>query len=282
MDPSTTSDTEGAEGAGPGGGAKQAGETSLVPVSARIFAAVVGIGLVVTGAIAVFVTANSAGAASLVAAGTVIGALAMFANRIQSVEGGGVKLQLEAAAVAATAKLQAARQAEQAGHRELAETLRDEAQLLMSAVQPVAAQYENVRLRESSSWDRTAKLERVMQQVREMAPSDFADPGSVSRLFDSGTDGNRIAAIALMQANPALASTRITLAAIRNPRSNFEQYHALRVAEAVVARDPEGPDACELLAAVAQALHNRQLGSADSDRNALARRILAMAPPANG
>jgi hypothetical protein len=250
----------------------------LVPVPVRVIAAVVGAALVVTGAVAVFVTSNSAGAAALVTAGTVIGALAMFANRIQSVEGAGVKFEFQAVA-AATARLRAARQAEQAGNSELAETLRDEAQLLMSAVGPAAAQYETVRRDEIRSWDRTSKLERVMRQIREMAKSDFGDPGSVERLFDSDTDGNRIAAIALMQANLSLASAAVTVRAIERPRSNFEQYHALRVAEAIVARDPRAEEAHQLSAVVDRTLQSGLLGPKGSDRRALAARILAMTPP---
>jgi hypothetical protein len=121
-----------------------------------------------------------------------------------------------------------------------------------------------------------------MGQIRDMARSDFADPTSVERLFDSDTDGNRIAAIALMQGNLSLASATITIRAIERPRSSFEQYHALRVAEAMVARDSATPEAHELSAAVSQMLQDEQLGPKGSDRRTLAARILAMTAPAHG
>ncbi len=65
-----------------------------VPGWARFTAATVGTSLTAAGTVAVFVTSNSTGAASLVVAGVVVGALGMFANRIQSLEAGEFKVVL--------------------------------------------------------------------------------------------------------------------------------------------------------------------------------------------
>jgi hypothetical protein len=251
-------------------------DTSKLSVPVRVIAGVIGTGMIVAGAVAVFTTSNTAGAAALIIAGTVASVLTMFADRIRSIEAAGFKLQLEAAA---TAKLQAAQQAERAGYTELAEALRDEAQLLMSAVRPSADRYEDLRRQQGAGRERTAKMERVVQQLRETARAGSADRRSVERLFESGTDGNRIAALAHMQANPALAQTKIVTEVLRNPRSNFELYHALLITEELAAKDGSSSEAGELRAIVDQLDQSGRLGRPDSDRRTVASRILAMSEP---
>lgn len=58
----------------------------------------------------------------------------------------------------------------------------------------------------------------------------------VARIFATGTDGNRIAALALVRGDPRLVSADILVAAITDSRSTFEQYHALVAAERSVGR----------------------------------------------
>jgi hypothetical protein len=198
----------------------------------------------------------------------------MFANRIQSFEGGGLKVQLGAAAAS---KLKAARRAELAGQPDLATKLRDEAQLLISAAQPVASQYEDLRLQETPSWERTAKLERLVENAREMASS-FAEPRAVEQLFDSGKEGNRIIAIAMMQANPALWSVRVAAEAIEKPKSAFEQYHALRAAQTLVAEHPDSASSIQLRDVIYRGLKGGQFGAQKSARCNLAVHILSMIP----
>jgi hypothetical protein len=95
--------------------------------------ALVALALIAIGVAAVFKTNNSTGSGALVAAGVAIGALAMFANRIQTIDAAGVKLQLAQAAVSS---LQAAQQADRAGRSDIAEVLRDHAGRLISAAAP--------------------------------------------------------------------------------------------------------------------------------------------------
>lgn len=250
-----------------------------VPVPARIFAAFIGTCLVIAGAVAVFVTTNSAGAASLVVAGIVIGAMGMFANRIESFEGGGFKIQLAANMLAK------ADEAERAGDAERAGILREEAQQLMSAVGPISADYDDLRRRKGSSRARTATMESLVRLTRDMAKG-HVTPDSVEQLFHSGSDGDRITALGLMQGNTDLANTEVVIDAISRSRSAFEQYHALLVAEALVAQDPTSPDASKLRATVEQAVRSGRFGPG-SDRSVVANRILASpgsaaAPPPSG
>lgn len=111
-----------------------------------------------------------------------------------------------------------------------------------------------------------------------MADSSFTDPQSVEHLFNLGTEGNRITAIALMQTDPALASARVASDALENPRSAFEQYHALRLVEAIAARQPESADAGQLRVIVDRLLRSGRFGAQNSDRCNLAARILSMIP----
>jgi hypothetical protein len=198
-----------------------------------------------------------------VAAGTVVGVLGMFANRIQRMEGAGLKLELAAAAIST---LEAAKDAEQQGRPEVAEALRNQAQSLISAVEPLALKYEHLRREIPSGWNRTVELERLTaDQGKLLAPS-YPDVASVERLFDTGTDGYRFSAIAIMEQNPAVASPRAVAAAVQDPRSKFEQYHALKVIEAMAIRDPLSPKLAELRSVIASELSGGNLGSDEPPR----------------
>ena len=59
-------------------------------------------------------------------------------------------------------------------------------------------------------------------------------PEEVIQRFQTGTDGDRLAAIQQLQGNPNPACFQFILEAIRNPRSPFEQYRALLVAQAML------------------------------------------------
>jgi hypothetical protein len=157
-----------------------------IPGWAQWLAASVGGALAATGAVAVFVTNNSAGAGSLVAAGVVVGALGMFANTIQSVKGGGVELVL---ARAAASTLEDAEEAEQQGQTAVAQALREQAKHLMCDVEPFASRYEQLRRDNPSGWTRTLELERLSaESARILAP--YVDRACVEELFDAGTEGN--------------------------------------------------------------------------------------------
>lgn len=242
----------------------------------RVLAGVLGIAALGAGAVAVFVSTNTVGTGALIAAGLVLTAFGVFGDRIATIEGGGLKLGLEAAA---ESRYVAAEAAERAGHLEEAASLRTEADRLLSAAGSVASRYEDVRARVPSSWERTSSLEAILQQARDMAGL-AAGPAAVKTLYESGSDGNRVAAIAMMQSRPGLATVSALADAIASPRSAFEQYHALRAAETAVAAALPPDDVQELQAVVHKALTTGTLGARDSDRCRLAERILQMGPPA--
>ncbi|HET9254693.1 MAG TPA: hypothetical protein VFO16_05770 [Pseudonocardiaceae bacterium] len=228
---------------------------------------VLGISLLATGAVAVFVTTNSVGASALIAAGTVVIALALFANQLESVEGGGVKLQLRAV----ESKLEEARLADAAGDIENAARLRTEAQLLFSAIEPIASKYEEIRESSPYSRERTEKMSDLVRQARQMANLGFVSPEAIEQLFDSDQDGNRIVALGLMRGEPRYANANIAVKAIRRPRSGFEQYQALRICQDLVAGNAGPGELKAIREAIAVAGAN---GSLDTRRD-LADEILA-------
>jgi hypothetical protein len=246
-----------------------------VPAGAQWAAAIVGTALTATGAVAVFVTNNAAGAGSLVAAGVVVGALGMFANKVQSVKGGGLEFVL---AAAAKSTLEAAEVAEEHGRSDVAEALRQQAQFLASAAEPFAAKYEQVRRDSSSGWNRTLELERMSADLGPLLASSVPDRAAVEKLFDTGRDGNRWSAIAVMEHKPEIASPRVVAEAVKNPRSKFEQYHALKVIEAMAIRDPSSRHLSHLRGVIEHETPKGSLGSENSDRRILAERLLSRLP----
>jgi hypothetical protein len=64
-----------------------------------------------------------------------------------------------------------------------------------------------------------------------LAKKTKSSPTDVIQRFQKGADGDRLAAIQQVQGNPNPACFQIILDALRNPRSPFEQYRALLVAQ---------------------------------------------------
>ncbi|WP_143121733.1 hypothetical protein [Saccharopolyspora antimicrobica] len=238
--------------------------------AARLGVALVGVGLLVAGTVAVFATTNSAGSSALIAAGTVLVAVAVFTNRLESVEGAGVKIQLGAVA----AKLQEADQADASGDAEAAEQLRREAQLLVVAMEPIATRYEAIRKSSPHGRRRTDALSELVEQARKMARFDFISTEAVEELFRSGQDGNRITALGLMLEDTRFASVPIITEVFRGPRSNFELWHALRVCLDVVRQDGQQAHYEAIREAISVARANGSLGGgSDRSRFRLAERI---------
>lgn len=76
-----------------------------------------------------------------------------------------------------------------------------------------------------------------------------------------------------MEEDPSLAEPFITAQAMREPRSSFEQYHALRVAERL-ARSPLDPQSSGILRSAAEEVVDSK--NIDSDRRTVAQTILQL------
>ena len=119
-------------------------------------------------------------------------------------------------------------------------------------------------------------LHGVVRGWVELAHAHQPDATFVRQLFESGDPGKRIGALAIMTEVPTLADHSIVAAALREPASAFEQYHALRAAETLVIHRSTEPATRELVELVGKELAAGHVGAERSDRRNLAERILAM------
>ncbi len=183
-----------------------------------------GAGSFAAGVLAVFITQNGTGAGVLTAFGGVVLVVAMLGNRIESLEFGAAKLRLRAAAAE---RFALADELDRSGDPVAAERVRAQAEALLAAAKPIAAEYRALRDSMPSSPERTRAMEQVVARARELARERTFDPAEVSRWLRAGSEEERITALGMMQARPELRDFDAALAAIEHARSAFEQYHAL-------------------------------------------------------
>jgi hypothetical protein len=177
------------------------------------------------GVAAVFLNKDGPGTGVLIGFGGVVLVLALLGDAIESIEFGGGKLKMRAAAAE---KFALAEEAERYGDSDTAAKLRAEARALFEAsAGPVAAAYRAVRSAMPSGPERTMAMERVVADARKLAERERFERSDVVQWLKVGSDEQRVTALALMQAKPELRDFDSVLAAVKHPRSPFEQYHAL-------------------------------------------------------
>ncbi len=193
----------------------------------RLLLGLLGAGSFGGGVVAVFVTQNGTGTAVLLGFGGILLVVALLGNRLDSFEFGGAKLRLRAAAAE---RFAVAEDLERRGDSAGAERVRAQAQALLDAAGPIAADYRSVRSSMSSSPERTRALQEVVARARRLATEQSFDRAEVVRWLRDGSEAERITALGMMQAKPELRDFAATLEAIEQPRSAFEHYHAMRLA----------------------------------------------------
>jgi hypothetical protein len=107
--------------------------------------------------------------------------------------------------------------------------------------QALATRYEQIRHLSPPGAQRTSEMDQLVIHVRGFALQGAYTPAEIQRIFVSGTEGNRIFALALSFMKPDPLIFGSILEAIRNSRSAFEQYHALLAARALLPKlnDPQ-------------------------------------------
>ena len=100
--------------------------------------------------------------------------------------------------------------------------------------QALATRYEQIRNQSSPDAQRTSEMNQLVAHVRGFALQGAYTPAEIQRIFASGTEGNRIVALALSFMKPDPLIFGSILEAIRNSKSAFEQYHALLAARALL------------------------------------------------
>lgn len=223
----------------------------MTNVWSRAVLASIGACLGAAGVVAVFTTGNGTGAAACVTVGGVAFIIAMAWDRIAGVGLAGAEVTFAAAANL----LEQSADADSRGDTEVAAQYRAQARRVLEAARPVASSYEHVREALPKGLLRTQTLETVVSAAR-AAAQDFESGQPLVDLFHTGEPGNRIFALAAMEARPDLANPVVVASAIREPKSAFEQYHALAVALRVApVLDPSAKSA--LLSAIAEQTFER-------------------------
>lgn len=146
---------------------------------------------------------------------------------IRSMEWGGAKLTLSRKASELNAM---ADEAASRGDLAQAKHLRERAQDLLEAMRPTATQYHQIRGSMPSGPDRTRLLEQVAADARQQAATRSFVKEDVRQWLLGRNEGERITALAIMQARPELRDFDVMLATIKRSRSSFELYHALYLA----------------------------------------------------
>lgn len=112
------------------------------------------------------------------------------------------------------------------------------------ALDQLAQQYERLRGSLGPSAERTFEMNRLVAEARARARASRWAPADVREMF-AKDEGSRVMALAVMQVQPRAEYVDLICEAIENSRSAFEQYHALRAAEAHL--DRIGDDGRQLL-----------------------------------
>jgi hypothetical protein len=185
-----------------------------------------------TGVVAVFVTENGTGTGVLLGFGGIVLVVALLGDRIESLEFGGSRLRMRAEAAE---RFALAEDSERQGDRITAARLRAEAQSLLDAAGPIAFEYRAIRGTMPYGPERTKAMRGVVARARQLATQHSFQPAEVARWLEHGTDEERITALAMMQAEPKLRNFGGVLMVIKKPRSGFEQYEALVLAEMMLA-----------------------------------------------
>lgn len=97
----------------------------------------------------------------------------------------------------------------------------------------LATQYNVLRATEPSGSRRTRAMNSLFMSARQQAKQGHLSAQDVQGMFELGTPGDRVMALALMEGDTALAHIPSIMDAIQNSRSAFEQYYALRLAKAL-------------------------------------------------
>jgi hypothetical protein len=142
-------------------------------------------------------------------------------------------------------------------------------------------EYERIRARMKPSNARTVLMTALVARAQQLAPvRGAAQIGE--QLFNEGSDGARIAGLALARKEPQRGHVEMVLDGIARLRSAFEQFHALRLYESIFSQlDATARDRAQ---AVIKSQLDVTITRADSSRWTLAHQFLdrALKPSPRG
>ncbi len=147
---------------------------------------------------------------------------------------------------------------------------------LMQQLEKFAQEYELVRKIMKPGRELTVQMGTILAQVRALAQKVNYKPDIINKLFATGTDGNRIVSLGLLQILLYPQCGDIVLDSIAHSKSAFEQYQALRAAEDMLPFLDEGSKKklSDILKDQRSGVEGKFI-TRDSDRWGLSERILA-------
>lgn len=131
-----------------------------------------------------------------------------------------------------------------ADQRQRVQAVKEQAERQVASLSPGAEQardrlkqlardYEELRSSMPAGSERTYKMTSLVAEARALAGQAGYSPEEIRDLFKNGSDGERIIALALIQANPRADLSDVAIQAVGNSRSAFEQYQGLRIIESL-------------------------------------------------
>ena len=133
-----------------------------------------------------------------------------------------------------------------------------------SVLENLGLEYEEIRQVLKFCRERTLAMNRLVERVSMFADS-VPIASTPARLFDQGRPGSRLIALALAGARPHDNHVELAVDAISNPRSQFEQFHALRLARLLLRQLDGAPERQSLQLAVKAQLH-KSIDESDPSR----------------
>jgi hypothetical protein len=234
-------------------------------------ALLLGLPVLLAGAAATFLSSNEAGSAALVVGGTALLLVVLLGDRLESLKVGNVEFRLREAALHLSHQ---ANLLEARGHDDAAQQLREEAERLLLRASSAAREYEELRRIRPPGAERIADLNKIVNAAAEFSEGNRVSQEAARQIFTGGGDGERVYALALMQANPDAGDVDCILDSVLHSRSAFEQGQALRAALKLISR-LDITDRRRLADAVRQQMGPGGHIERSTDRRALAQQILA-------
>lgn len=141
----------------------------------------------------------------------------------------------------------------------------------------LASQYERLRQDFPSGSRRTRMMDDLVRRVAVVAQG--VNPSLANELFDRGKDGTRVVALGLIESGPEPNHLELALRSIREPRSPFEQFHALLIAQALF--DKLEFEDQEWVREAIQSQIPHYINSSDQSRWVIAQRMLRRPTPSH-
>jgi hypothetical protein len=142
-------------------------------------------------------------------------------------------------------------------------------------IQALVDDYRRLRAGSAPGPARTFRMSALAAEIRSLGRAAAHEPAQVRELFRA-SDGGRIAALVLLGAAPHASCLELVLDGIGTPRSAFEQFQALRTAEAMLP-DLDAPAREALASALRTQMSEgpgHYINEDNRDRLAIATRLL--------